>query len=321
MTRRHAVRRILLPLVAVTVIVSASPAEAVYRAFSRSSFWNTPLPRDAPRHPDSNRIIEFLKADNDTNFIRLAGATDSGEWGMPTYWAGPKAKTYDVRNNCSQGQPPEFDHVRIPRGAEADPTSDAAMTVYDRDAGRVYGLFHARYDRSADVWSSCGGTVYYLGSNGLHGDLAASNQPRNRGHRGLPPSTWAVRYGEVDARRLNHVLKISVNTTKCTHVFPMVGNECGTTAAYAPAEGTRIRIKPSVDLSRLNLSPAEMTVARALQRYGAVIGDQTGGPVVLKLENTIAAGRGFLWKGVLQPESLRPIPLGYFEVIKPGYRP
>ena len=320
-SRRHAIRRILLPLVAVTVLLCASPAGAVYRSFSRASYWNTPLPKGAPRHPDSARIIAFLAQDNDTNFVRLAGATDSGDWGMPVYWAGPNAKTYDVRKNCSQGQPPEFSHVRIPRGAKPDPTGDAAMTVYDRERGRVYGFHHARYDRSADVWSACGGTVYYLGSNGLHGDLAASNQPRNRGHRGLPPSTWAVRYAEIDARRIKHVLKISVNATRCKHVFPMVGNECGTSAPYAPPEGTRIRIKPSVDLSRLHLSPAEMTLARALQTYGAVIGDQSGGPIVLKLENTIVAGKGWLWKGVLHPESLKTIPLKYWEVIKPGYRP
>lgn len=195
------------------------------------------------------------------------------------------------------------------------------MTVYDRERGRVYGFSHARYDRSLDRWYACGGSVYYLGSNGLHGDLAASNQPRNRGHRGLPPPTWAVRYAEIEAGSIAHVLKIAVNTTKCTHVFPMVGNECGTSAAYAPPEGTRIRIKPWVDVARLGLSPAALTIARALQRYGAVIGDQSGGPMILKLENTVAAGKGWLWEGVLGPEALRAIPLHYFEVIKPGYRP
>ena len=319
--RRGARVSALFISILLATLASATPAHAVYRSFSRGSYWNTPLPANAPQHPDSARIIEFLRQDNDTSFIRLAGATDDGSWGMPVYWAGANAPEYDVVSNCSQGQPPEFAHVRIPRGAQPDPTSDAAMTVYDRDRGRVYGFFHARYDRSLDRWYACGGTVYYLGSNGLHGDLAASNQPRNRGHRGLPPSTWAVRYAEVDAGRIRHVLKIAVNTTKCKHFFPMVGNECGTRSTYAPPEGTRIRIKPSVDLERLGLSRGALVIARALQDYGAVIGDQSGGPMTLKLENTIAAGRGWLWKGVLTPEALRAVPLKYFEVIKPGYRP
>ena len=64
-----------------------------------------------------------------------------------------------------------------------------------------------------------------------------------------------------------------------------------------------------------------MTIARALQRYGAYVGDQSGGPVALKLENTIAEGRGFLWDDILDPRSLEAIPLSAFEVVDRGWRP
>jgi hypothetical protein len=218
-------------------------------------------------------------------------------------------------------QPPEFSDVRIPAGAGPDPTSDAAMTVYDRGRGIAYAFWRTSYDAATHRWSACGGTVFYLDSNGLDGKLAASNDPRNGGHRGAPPTTYAVRWDEIKAGSIDHVLKISVNTTKCAHVFPMVADECGTTALYAPPEGTRIRIKPSVDLSRLGLSPAALVVARALQKYGAVIGDQSGGPVNLKVENTVAEGRGWLWQNVLDADSLKAIPLSSFEVIRLGYQP
>lgn len=320
-TTRRAIAALLLAVSITGPVAAAVPASAAYQPFSETSYWNQPLPSGAPRHAYSAEIIRFLQADNDNNFIRLAGATEEGLWGMPIYWANSTSPVYDIRSNCSLGQPPEFDKVRIPRGARPDPTSDAAMTVYDRERGKVFGLWHARYDATLDRWSACGGTVYYLPSNGLHGDLAASNQTRNRGHRGLPPSTWAVRYDQVKAGAIDHVLKIAVNTTKCHHVFPMVGNECGTTSSYAPPEGTRIRIKQNIDLTTYGLSPAALVIARALKRYGAVIGDQTGGPVILKLENTVAERRGWLWKGVLHPESLARIPLGAFEVIAPGYNP
>jgi hypothetical protein len=128
-----------------------------------------------------------------------------------------------------------------------------------------------------------------------------------------------VRYDEVVAGRIPHVLKISVHSTRCEHVFPMVGNECGTRDRHAPPEGTRIRIRPNVDLSKLRLSRAGRVLATALQRYGAVIGDQSGGSITLKLENTVAAGRGQRWDGLLSATSLRAIPLRYFEVIRLGY--
>jgi hypothetical protein len=304
------------------LVVCAAPAHAAaYRPFVERSYWNRSLPKAAPRDPDSARILEFLRADNDTNYIRLGGATESGQWGMPVYWPGVNAPTYDIGRNCPVAQPPELSRVRIPRGARPDPTSDAALTIVDRNRGIAYGLGHARYDRATDRWTACGGAVYYLQSNGLHGDLRASDEKRNRGHRGLPPTVTAVRYGEVRAGSIDHVLKIAVHTTGCRHVFPMVDDECGSSHPYAPPEGTRIRIRPRVNLEQLHLSPAALVIARALKRYGAIIGDQTGGPIVLKLENTVAERRGFLWEGLLTPTSLEHIPLSCFEVIKPSYRP
>jgi hypothetical protein len=305
----------------VGALTAIPTADAVYRPFSDRSYWNRPLPIDAPRHPDSDRILEFLRVDNETNYLTLAGASRTGEWGMPVYWPGLAAPVYDVGRNCPFDQPPEFNRVRIPRGARPDPTNDAEMTVVDVNRGIVYGFHQARYDRATDRWTACGGTVYYLSSNGLHGDLAASDEDRNRGHRGIPPTVSVVRYAQVMSGSIDHILKIAVNTTACRHVFPMTDDECGTTARYAPPEGTRIRIRPGVDLRRLHLSPAAMVIARALKRYGAIIGDQSGGPIALKLENTVAEGRGFLWNGVLTPTSLQAIPLRYFEVIAPGYRP
>jgi hypothetical protein len=302
-------------------VLAAPTAQAVYRSFSDRSYWNRALPTDAPRHRHSAEMMRFLLEDNDTNYIRIAGVTSTGEWGMPVYWPSKAAPIYDVGKNCPTAQPPEFDRVRIPRGARPDPTSDAAMTVIDRARGIVYGFHHTRYNRDLDRWTSCGGTVYYTGSNGLHGDLRASNERRNRGHRGIPPTVAAVRWDEIKAGAIKHVLKIAVNRTACKHVFPMIDDECGAWHRYAPPEGTRIRIRPGVHLNQLHLSPAAMVIARALQRYGAVIGDQTGGPIVLKAENTIAERRGYLWKGVLSPTSLQHIPLRYFEVIAPGYKP
>lgn len=322
MARRVPRRPLLLALTAIflgTCVTNSTARHTAYRAFDPRSYWNTPLPADAPIDPNSNAIIAWLRRDNDPNYITLASASSSGKWGMPIYWSGRGDPTWNVVNTCSLRQPPEFSKVRIPVGAAPDPTSDAAMTVFDRGRGRVYGFHNAHFDTTTKQWKACGGTVYYLSSLGLDGRLRQSDNPRNFGHRGFPPPTWAVRLDEIKAGSIDHVLKIAVHHTGCKHVFPAVADECGTRAADAPPEGTRIRIKPSVDLGRLDLSPAALVIATALQRYGAVIGDQSGGGPSLKLENTVAEGRGQLWKGRLTPEALASIPLGLFEVVKLGY--
>lgn len=268
---------------------------------------------------DSTQMIDFLLGDNSVDFIKLVGTGGSGSYGMPIYWADRSNGTYHVRNSCHAPQPPAFRAIRIPHGAAPDPTSDAEMTVYDVRKGLVYGLFQAHFDQASDSWSACGGSVYSLSSNGLAGTLRQSDDPRNEGHRGLPPPVFAIRWDEIRSGIIDHVVKVSVNDTKCAHVFPMIGDECGTGAQFSPPEGTRIRIKPSVQLGKLNLSPAASIVAQALQTYGAVIGDQTGGPIALKVENTVAEGRGQLWRGVLGTDSLSGVPLSDYEVILPGY--
>jgi hypothetical protein len=295
----------------------APDGSGAYRAFGPASYWNTPLPADAPVDPRSDEFISFLKANNGYNFVKLSGTDSTGKWGNPIYWAGPGDPVHNIANSCSTRQPEEFDDVRIPVGAQPDPTADSAMTVYDVERGMVYGMHWAK--RVDGTWSACGGTVYHLESNGLNGKLPQSNDRRNTGHRGVPPSAFAVRYDEIRAGALNHVLKIAIGGASPDYVFPMVGSDGESTNPSAPPEGSRIRIKPAVDLRQFDLPPAALVIARALQRYGAIIGDESGGTVNLKVENTIAEGRGFLWRGLLEAGSLSAIPLDAYEVVKLGY--
>jgi hypothetical protein len=193
------------------------------------------------------------------------------------------------------------------------------MTIYDLDRGVAYGFWKTRYDQSEKEWSACGGTVYYLDSNGLEGTLPQSDEPRNFGHRGLPPTTYAVTYEEIRRGTINHVLKIAVNTAAVDHVWPMRESDGDSMDPYAPPEGARLRLQPSIDLSTMDLTPPQLAIATALQRYGVIIGDQSGGPAALKLENTVAEGRGQLWEGLLQGDSLSMFSFEDFEFVKLGY--
>jgi hypothetical protein len=84
----------------------------------------------------------------------------------------------------------------------------------------------------------------------------------------------------------------------------------------APAQGSQLRIKPGVDLKSLGLSPAALVIAEALQKYGAIVGDSSGGPASLKVENTVAEGNGFVWEGLLAADSLRAIPFRVYEFVE-----
>ena len=282
-------------------------------AFTPDSFWNVPAGADATVHPNSDGIIDFLMADNDLNgCITLAG-TAGNSWGMPVFVADSSDTRYNVRSR-KWSIPPEFSQLRIPEGAVAADTSDGEMVVYDLTAGVVAQLSKAEYTASTDSWTVSGGSVAYLASNGLDGALPESDEPRNDGtFRGYPASVAMVHYDDIAAGALDNVVKIGVNNARSDFVFPMIGSDGDSTHPDAPPEGTRIRIRPDVDLQALGLSGQALTIARGLQQYGMIVGDNTGGAIVLKLEDTIAGGRGNLWD--LDRKSLCAITGSHLEVV------
>jgi hypothetical protein len=299
-----------------------------YLAFA-SSPWNVDISA-APADAHSADIIAWMKADASQLNLNLSGVNGTGAWGTPIYWAATTDIAYNVRpsdgGNCGK-LPPEFASVRIPNGAKPSIDTDAHMVVFDAAAGMVYSFWRAAVTQSptpsvvtdSTIWTTCQGAVYYLASNGLAGSLPESNEARNQGHRGLAPSVFAVRKDETDFGTIAHALRMLVNTTKAAHVFPMSGDEGGTTATYAPPEGTRVRIKASVDLAARGLAGAALVVGTALKTYGAVIGDQNSGPPSIMVENGVAETGSNIWAGVLTPTSLKAITLDDFEVVQLGY--
>lgn len=301
------------------------PTDKPFRAFVADSWWNTPLPRDAPQNPDGSEILDYMSTADESGAgcLRLAGANDS-QWGQPIYWSTPSDTSYDVQGTESADRPRELDGLRIPVGAEAGENNDGNMTIFDRNRGYVVALTDAEYDDSEDEWSATGGSVTYLDSNGLHASTGLSDESRNTGsHRGNNGATMAVRRDMVVAGEINHVLKAALGPEVAErYVFPMVGSD----GSYdgddpeVPPQGLRLRIKPSVDLDALNLHPEAQVIAEALQRYGFYIGD-SGGSTALKLQNTVAEGRGQLW-GVTPDDLCRlPFTPEYWDVVAEGYDP
>jgi hypothetical protein len=93
----------------------------------------------------------------------------------------------------------------------------------------------------------------------------------------------------------------------------MSGSESGKNGVVP--EGIVIRIRPSVNLKERNLSPAAMVIAKALKRYGAVVGDNSGSGNNLKLQANTD------WSGILHQDSLRALKWRDFVFVKGGYRP
>lgn len=305
-------------VVSVTVLATPPPPRdpsTMPDAFTESSYWNSPIGEDATVHPDSERIIEFLRDDNAENGCILLSGYDGNDWGMPAYAAGTVDPVYDVQSR-KYTLPPEFSELRIPLGAVPADSSDGEMVVYDL-VSRVVALFSkAAYDADTDTWTVNGGSIAHLDSNGLDGSLPEADDARNGGtFRGYPGAVAMVHSDDIADGKLDNVVKIGVNNAHEDFVFPMVGSDGDTDHPDAPLEGARIRIRPEVDLEALGLSGQALIIARGLQEYGMVVADNTGGGIELKLEDTERSGRGAFWD--LERESLCAITPDHLEVLAP----
>lgn len=299
-----------VPIGGASATTSATSARTgAIRPFRAASYWNTPLGR-APRDRHSRRYLRDAKVLAHTQrYLKLV----LGDWGMPTY----RSDAGDPLYRINPGSGPTV-RVHIPARARPMPTSDAAVMISDRATGQVICLGGAHFARATHRWTAGSVSRYWSGTNGIAQGLPTGSRG-NLGHRGIPGSVQAVTMREIRRGAIHHRLEVywwetAPRTPSGREAyFPMTGSETKSTGTVP--EGIVIRIKPSVDLKSRNLSPAAYTIARALQRYGAVVGDNSGTGNNLKLQANAD------WSGILTANSLRSIRWRDFVFVRGGYRP
>jgi len=279
------------------------------RPFLAGSYWNTPLGR-APLDPQSARYIRDAQViSHSQNYLQLV----LGDWAIPAYESSNADPIYRI--NPSSGPTVR---LHIPSRARPMATSDAALTVRDVTTHQVVALGGARFDPTNHRWTARTVSRYWSTSNGIAQGLPGGTRD-NLGHRGIPGSVQAVMRREIRRGVIRHRLEVywwetaPQTPTGRKAYFPMTLSESGHVGTVP--EGIVIRIRRSVDLKLVQLTPAAYTVARALQRYGAVVGDNSGSGNSMKLQANAD------WTGVLTKDSLKSIPWSDYAFVKGGYRP
>ena len=315
---------------AVLAALAARPATAdlPLERFTATSYWKTPS--SAPADPRSGAMISWLssvlKTDRKFVTIRASNLNGSSAQGTAVYYASatdPQWKICHNPNYKSYFWTTDFDSVRIPSGAKAPTDNDADMMVYNEFQGKLFWFTNMQF--LSGRWCASQASVYFIGSNGLHGKLLQSDNVKNWGKHGLAPVTQAVRWSEVASGLVPHVMDVYIPSVSCNNQapngkdwFPLYqGTMCTTSATGSIPAGAVLRIKPTVDLSQYPLSPVARVLAQALQTYGAVIGDRSGvgNNVTIKLEDTVVEGKGNLWLNAgVKFDALKVIPLSAYQI-------
>jgi hypothetical protein len=246
------------------------PFPAGMSLFSPTSFWNRQLPADEPLDPRSAQLVTALS--NEVT-AEIAGRTgpylNMSAWSVPVYSVGAGVPNVHVTLDTTMPQlQRDFDAVPIPAGVHVAAGSDRVLVIYQPSTDITWEFWHMQL--LADGWHA------RWGGKMTNVSTSAGYFPNSFGASAtsLPMLGGLTTIGELKARKIDHALAMAApNTDWDRFTFPAQRGDGRVTGPTAVPEGTQFRIDPSVDLSKLGLTPVGLAFARAAQRYGIVLRD------------------------------------------------
>lgn len=244
--------------------------------FQKADWLWDPIPADPVLDPNSDGMVQDLATDVNGYIANI------GEYGVTLVEPGaitPSTPRFTIKPS-EYG--PVLSDVPIPEGTEMASGDDKHLAVADPQSGKVYNFWQAQ--ESGDGWTASGSAPTDLNGDGRETDGGTSTGSNLARYAGV------VRIDEIEKGLIPHALFFSTNmATKedegCRYPAAKSDGKNMTGVANPIPEGGRIQLDPSVDVDSLDASPGVKTVARALQTYGAYVGDNGGARVAILFEH------------------------------------
>ncbi len=247
----------------------------VWRPFSDDSPWNTPIPEDAAIHGESRGLISHLI--NSSEFEGLGVSITP--WSVPVYWVDGSIPRVAVRTPLSNEGENLTLYWPVPADAKPAPEADAHMTLIDSEAGYAYDFWASakREDGSWDCGLCASIDLNGTGVRPPSGSSAAWWESHGSRACGFPLIAGLIRAEEIKAGRIDHALTIAYPGVRQGSFTPPASTGHPQNGIISPDQGIpcggRLQLDPAIDVSSLGLSPDAEIIARALQEYGAYVGD------------------------------------------------
>ncbi len=296
---------------------AAAPLAAADRSCSRpyssASPWNRPIRAGAPSDPASAARLDALDS-------RLT--SDPTQYTYPVYRVTPATPRQRVsirgvfsdvfaggrRMRIRQGVTIS---IPIPAGAAAAAGSDAQIVIVKRSTGDEWGAWQLR--RAGGGYSAENGYHYNTRWSAVP-PRSQNGSPFGSRGAGVPYLAGLVRPCEIARGRIDHALAFAYDSPSARHVYPATKSDGQGRGPSALPEGTRLQLDPSMSRARIRAWGCRgpcLTTARALQRYGMYVIDNSGRPkVIFEYEGTAH------WNGRVTARTVSPIPLSAFRVLR-----
>jgi hypothetical protein len=144
-------------------------------------------------------------------------------------------------------------------------SGDRHALIVDADSCRLYELYALQ--RSGTHWTAGSGAIFNLRSNALRPAGWTSADAA-----GLPILPGLARWdGDAATGAIRHALRFTAERTRRAYVYPARHYASSSTDPSLPPMGLRVRLKASIDISKL--PPQARIVAQAMKTYGLILAD------------------------------------------------
>jgi hypothetical protein len=313
-----------------TGAAGSGTTSGVWRPFSSSSPWNTPIASNPAIDPDSSTFIADLSSL--TGQGQQALSVNIMGFSIPVYYVDATVPFVNVTADlggtgfrtgaASDGTVPGTGTAPIPAGATPAAGTDRHLCVVDKTAEMSWDLYNA--NDTSTGWTASLAASMDLTSDGVRPPTNDSPWWAGQGARacGFPLIAGLITVDEVKAGKIEHALIIAYPHIRSRYYTPPASSAQGTTTDAIQTRGVecggQIQLDPALDLSTLGLSSTGLMIAKALQTYGAFVGDYSGAISLYADES--ATAQAYWSSGVLADGQgdVSKIPLTSLRVLQLG---
>jgi hypothetical protein len=252
-----------------------------FRFFSPTSFWNRAAPGHGPLDHHSGAVVGALGDE-------VAGelGDGSGPWINTSSYSVPVLRvprslpTVRVTLASPYAVPPlrrAFSAVPLPPHSRPAAGNDAHLVVWQPGSDRLWEFWHLRHGPGG--WqASWGGAIQNVSESSGAYDFSA--WPGATPLWGASASSLSIAGGLITLQDLNrgwinHALAMSVPAVRAgIYALPARRTDGISAEPTTLPEGAHLRLRPGLDLAKLELPPLTRMVAEAAQRYGIFIRDR-----------------------------------------------
>ncbi len=296
---------------------------ANFKPFSPSSPWNIPIPTSPEIDPDSALMIANLNAT--TPFL----GADFVKWTTPVHvidsTQARRVNVYSSKGPRSPDVDPNADgiieNIPMPAGIWPDPEQDGHMVMVDPVARKSWEFSRFGTDTNGNYIASTI-SIWDLDGVGCHTPFSGSYWwARGSNGAGMPWIGGIIRPEEIAAGEISHAILCATPVNRLRLANGQKEQVCipacrsdgwGIGTAYIP-EGARLQLDPNLNLDALELSRDAKVVARAMQKYGMIVSDNSSS-FKTYLQNL--GSDGGAWADSSIPNELWKIPVSSFRVLK-----